>query len=200
MTMASKTAAAVAFVALAAAEPEREARQRGDRRGDGGGDGADQNVAMQHVAQFVRDHAFELAVVHQLQNARGERDRGVVRIAAGGEGVGRRLRRDVELRHGNVPCAGPDSRPAARCGRRLRRGFRRQRLRSAHRKRDLIGEEIAGEIHRHGDDEAVFDAPVACQSATPDHQDRAQQAQQGSGFQVALLLMCSAICSYSSDG
>ena len=47
--------------------------------GDHGGHRADQNVAMQHVAEFVRDDAFEFAIVHQLQNAGGEGDRGVLR-------------------------------------------------------------------------------------------------------------------------
>ena len=58
------------------------AGQRGRHR-------ADQDIAVQHVPQFVRHHALDFVVVHQLQNARGERHRSVRRIAAGGEGVGR---------------------------------------------------------------------------------------------------------------
>ena len=99
MTMAPIGAAAAVVVVAAAAEPEGHAGQHGDGGGKRGGDRADQDVAVQHVAQLVRDHAFELAIVHQLQDAGGERHRGVLRIAAGGEGVGRILGDHPQLRH-----------------------------------------------------------------------------------------------------
>ena len=63
---------------------------------------ADQDVAMQHVAELVRDHAFDLVVVHQLQDPGGERHRGVRRVAAGGEGVRRMLGDQAQLRHGQA--------------------------------------------------------------------------------------------------
>ena len=57
--------------------------------GDHGGDRADQDVAVQDVAELVGDDAFELAIAHQAEDAGGEGHRGVRRVAAGGEGVGR---------------------------------------------------------------------------------------------------------------
>ena len=77
----------------------RHAREHHDRRGERRGDGADEDVAMLHVRQLVRNDAFELGVGQHLQNAFGRRDRGVLGIAAGRERVRRRIRDDVDLRH-----------------------------------------------------------------------------------------------------
>ena len=82
--------AAVAIVAAAAAEEHREARDHHDRRGERRRDRARQDVAVLHVRQFVRDHAFEFVVVQHLQDAFGRRHRRVLRIAAGRERVRRR--------------------------------------------------------------------------------------------------------------
>ena len=65
---------------------------------------------MQHVAEFVRHHAFDFVIVHHLQDAGGEGHRSVRRIAAGGEGVGRILGNDRTAWAWAAPCAGKDSR------------------------------------------------------------------------------------------
>ena len=59
------TAAAAVVVVAAAAEPEGHAGQHGDGGGERGGHRADQDVAMQHVAQLVGHHAFDFVVVHE---------------------------------------------------------------------------------------------------------------------------------------
>ena len=46
-----------------AAEPERHPRERRDRGRDRRSDRTDQNVAMQHMAELMRDNAFELLIV-----------------------------------------------------------------------------------------------------------------------------------------
>ena len=92
MSDAADAAAAAVVVVARAAEPEGHARDEHDGRGEGGRHRADQDIAVQHVAQLVRHHAFDFADrSSDLQNARGEGDRSVLRIAAGGEGVGRLL-------------------------------------------------------------------------------------------------------------
>ena len=73
-----------------------------DRRGQRRRDGADQDVAMLDVRELVRDHAFELVVAQDLQDAFGRGDRGVLRVAAGRKGVRRRA---------------AESRSTAACGR-----------------------------------------------------------------------------------
>ena len=61
-------------------------------------DGAQQDVAVVDVRQLVGDHAFELDPVHLLEQARGHRDRRVLGVAPGGEGVRRRVVDDVDAR------------------------------------------------------------------------------------------------------
>ena len=58
-------------------------------RGERSGDRGDQDVAVVDVGQLVADDAAQLALVEQLQDPVGAADRGVARVAAGGEGVGR---------------------------------------------------------------------------------------------------------------
>ena len=74
---------------LIAAPEENSEAQAGNRAGDGGCDRTDQNVAVVHVSEFMRQHAFEFLVVKQVQNPGGDGDRGMVRVAAGGESIWR---------------------------------------------------------------------------------------------------------------
>ena len=59
-----------------------------DAHGHGGGDRADEDVAVADVADLVGQHAAQLVPVEDLEDALGDGDRGVVGVAAGGEGVG----------------------------------------------------------------------------------------------------------------
>ena len=82
--------------------------------GDRGRDRPDQDVAVADVAELVGEHAAQLVLVEHLQDALRDRHDRVVGAAAGGEGVGLRLGRDVEL-------AASGSRPAGPAPRRSRR-------------------------------------------------------------------------------
>ena len=64
------------------------------------------HVAVADVGDLVRHHALELAPVEQRQQAGGGRDVGVLRVAAGGEGVGRHVVDDVDV--GRLRQAGAD--------------------------------------------------------------------------------------------
>ena len=57
------------------------------------------DVAVPHVRHLVGEHALELALVHQLQQAGGDGDVGVLRVAAGRERVRRRVVDHVDRRH-----------------------------------------------------------------------------------------------------
>ena len=59
-----------------------------------------------HVRELVGEHAAELVAVEHLEDARGDRDRGVIRAAPGGEGVGLRSRRHVDRGHRHARLAG----------------------------------------------------------------------------------------------
>ena len=81
------------------AEEEAELRQHRDGAGDGRRDGHGQRVAVLDVGQLVRDHAGDLVAVEQAHQAGGDRDRGVLRVAAGGEGVRLVAADEIDLGH-----------------------------------------------------------------------------------------------------
>ena len=85
------------IVALSRLPPKKKAklRQHADGAGQGRGDRHGQRVAVAHMRQLVRDDAGDLLLIQALQQAGRHGDGGVLRIAAGGEGVGlRRLHDD----------------------------------------------------------------------------------------------------------
>ena len=97
-----------------AAEEHAELRQHRDRAGDGRGDGHDQRVAIADVGELVRDHAGDLLASTAFEQTGGDGDGGVLRIAAGGEGVGLRIVHQVDARHRQ---AGAVARARAPCRR-----------------------------------------------------------------------------------
>ena len=82
--------------------------------GDGGGDGHGQRVAVLDVGELVRDHAGQLVAVQALHQAAGHGDRAVVRVAAGGEGVGLVGLDQVDRRASAAARAAPAPAPARR--------------------------------------------------------------------------------------
>ena len=70
-----------------------------------------EDVVVLDVAQLVGEDAFELDAVHLLEQPGGDGDGGVLRVAAGGEGVRRRVVDDVHPRLGQ---AAGDARPSTR--------------------------------------------------------------------------------------
>jgi len=122
--------------------------------------------------------AFDFAVVHDLQDAVGDRHRRVRRVAPGRKGVGRVLRNQPQPRHrqrhflAQAPHHGTD--PSVNFGI-LGLGHR---LGGIHRERDLLREEVAEEVHRHGQGEPDVQ-PVPSRHGLPaDQQQAAQQAKQ----------------------
>ncbi|CAM5541281.1 hypothetical protein SVIOM342S_04889 [Streptomyces violaceorubidus] len=57
------------------------------------------DVLVRHVRQLVRQHALQLRGLQPPQQPGGDTDHRVVRVAAGGEGVGHLHHRDHRLRH-----------------------------------------------------------------------------------------------------
>ena len=86
-----------------------DADQRDGQRGH-------EDVVVADVRQLVGEHALELDPVHLLEQAGGDRDRRVLRVAAGGEGVRRRVVDDVDARLGQARwrCTAP--RPGCAAG------------------------------------------------------------------------------------
>ena len=90
-------------------EPEPEVRHQRDHADQRHRERRDEDVVVLHVAQLVGEHALELDPVHLLEQPGGDRDRGVLGVAAGGERVRRRVVDDVDarLRQAGRRCTGP---------------------------------------------------------------------------------------------
>ena len=93
---------AVVVVAAEQRRPDRDAHHERDRHRDRGRDRSDEDVAVLHVRQLVRQHALELVGREHVEDALGDAHDRVVRVAAGGEGVGLLLGRDVDAGHRDV--------------------------------------------------------------------------------------------------
>ena len=79
-------------------DPQQEVGEERDHADEHGDERHQADVAVADVRDLVRDHALELALVHQVQQAGGDADVGLVRAAAGGERVRRRVVDDVDRR------------------------------------------------------------------------------------------------------
>ena len=110
MTSASSAIGLLFVVVTTAAAEERaphgDAGHERDPHGHCGRDRADEDVAVADVTDLVGQHAAQLLPVAGLEDALGDRDRGVVGVAAGGEGVGLHVGRDVELGHRHAGLGG----------------------------------------------------------------------------------------------
>ena len=73
-----------------------------------------------HVAQLMRQHAGDLLAAEMAQQAGGCRDRGVLGVAAGGEGVGLVLVDQVDARHRQAGALGQALDDAVELGRLVR--------------------------------------------------------------------------------
>ena len=142
--------AGTAVVVAMAAEEHAELRQHRDRAGDGRGDRHHQRVVILDMRELVRDHAGELLAAERLHKAGGHGDRGVLRIAAGGEGVGLRIVHHEDARHRQAGAPGelgdePDQ---------LGRGARVDLVGAVHRQHHAVGVPVGEQIGRGRDQRA----------------------------------------------
>ncbi len=195
---AERAGVAVVVAPAAHAAPEREAQPDvGDQRdgADGGDrDGGDEDVVVLHVRELVRDHALELHPVHDLEQPGRDRERGVLRVAPGGERVRRGIVDDVELglREARGDAEALDEVVVAAVLGLV------GRLGPAGGDGDLVGVEVGAPRERHGDDERDDDADPAATEEQHDrgrrqHDDR-RRSRAASGTSGAC---CAAICSFT---
>src|SRR3990172_634517 len=89
-----------------AAAPEREAQeeigQQGDRADHDPDEQREPDIEVPDVRQLVADDALELLAVELLEQSGRDRDRGVLRVTSGREGVRGGVVDEVDVRHGDV--------------------------------------------------------------------------------------------------
>src|SRR6185369_17833936 len=145
---------------------------------DGGGDRADQDVAVVDVPEFVREHALEFLFVEQVQNACGDGDGGVLRVAPGGESVWRVGGDDEKLWHRDAHFLAEafDNRVHAR------KFFTRYGLRAISCERNFVREEVGDEVHDAGNDEREEHAVLAAEVAADRHHEKRKRRKKQRGF------------------
>ena len=68
--------------------------------------GADQDVPVTDMAQFMGNHSLQFLPAQYVHDAAGDGDGGMLRITAGGKGVGRGIVHQVDPRFGNIGLPG----------------------------------------------------------------------------------------------
>ena len=84
---------------IAIPEEKSKAGQIRNRAGNGGCNRTDQDVAVIHVTQFMRQHTLKFLVIQEIKNALRHRNGCMARIASGGERIRRIGRDNVDLGH-----------------------------------------------------------------------------------------------------
>ncbi|MNS57432.1 hypothetical protein D3C72_903170 [compost metagenome] len=169
---------------VAAAEEEREIGQHGDgarhRRRHRHGQG----VAVLHVGQFVRHHPAHLLARQHVQQAAGRGDGGVLRIAAGGEGVGLVVGDDGDGRQGqarigrhllHVGDIGPDHGVGVGLV---------HHLGPVHLQHDLVGVPVAEQVHPRRHKQGDHHAGRAADQIAQTHEQGGHHGQQGEGLEM----------------
>src|SRR5436309_248527 len=159
--------------------PLGHVREVGDRAGERCGDGRDQHVAVLHVRELVGQHALELFLVQDPHDSLGHRHDGVLWVTAGGKGVRRLARDQVDPRHRDAGACGQamDDCVESRCGG-LVDGF--GTVRGQH---DLVREPVAHEVHGQGEEEGDHHSLLAPEGATKEHEDNRQARQKQPGLE-----------------
>ena len=169
--LAEGIAVAVAAAAREHRPPHGDMGDERHRHADGRGHRADQDVAVADVGQLMGQHPADLVPAHRLGEPRGDAHRGVLGVAAGGEGVGLRIGRHVQLRHRHV-------RPGAQLGHDpvvLGHLGRAHRLGPGRGDGQLGAEPVGAPRQHQGEDQA--DHQAARTEIPADH--NAQAAEQG---------------------
>ena len=149
-------------VVAAAAEEEGEIGEHRDGAGDGRGDGHGQRVAVLHMAELVRHDAGDLLARQRLEEAGGGADGGMLRVAAGGEGVRLRVVGDVDARHGQAGAGGEVADDAVE----LRRAPLVDLAGAGHGEDQLVGVPVGEEVQPGGDQERDHAFPPSRRSGS----------------------------------
>ena len=132
------------------------------------------------------EHAFEFFVVEQTENALSYGDRSVVRIASGGEGVGRIGRDYVDLGHRQADFL----RQALDDVIDARQIFAADGLGAIGGERDLVGEKVGNEIQDGGENQRYQHSALPAEGATGQHQQQRHDGKQKSGLEYIAHKYC----------
>ncbi|MEY9123584.1 hypothetical protein ABIA09_003146 [Bradyrhizobium yuanmingense] len=162
------------------AEEHAELRQHRDRTGNGRGDRHQQSVVMLDMRELVRNHAGELLAAELVHQTGGDGDRGVFRIAAGGERVGLDLIHHEHARHRQAGTARKLGDEADQ----LRRGRTIDFMGAVHRQHHAVGVPVGEEVGCGGNDERDHGARGASDQIADAHEQGGQASEQHCGTKI----------------
>ena len=153
-------------------------RQQCDCSGERSGNRTGEDVTIPHMPQLVGEHAFQFLVVEQIENTLGDRHGGMLGVASGSKCVGRIAGDDIDLRH-RQRHARQDALHDLVDPRQL---LARDRLRAIHRQRQLVGIEIAEEVHPGSDEESQDHSIAAAKVSANEDEKQGESSQQKRQF------------------
>ncbi len=154
-------------------------RQHGDGAGDGGDHGHNEGVAIAHVRHFVSHHAGQLFAGQDAADAGGYGDGGVLRVASGGEGVGRIGVDFVHLGHGHIGPLSLFVDQSKQFGVILGGNL----LGVSHAERNPVAEPVGPEIQDQGENHSDDNAQLTAKIGSDEQQESGQHHQQEKCFE-----------------
>src|SRR5262245_53534374 len=130
------------------------------------------------MSELVGEHAIQLLLVEDLQQALIHTDRGVVRVAPGGERVRTWVRADVHARLGHLVLRRQPVGKGVQHGRLVGRHL----LRLRRSERQPVAKEVGGTVHHCGKHEPDNQAGAAKEQSATKHQDHREQRHQKEGL------------------
>ena len=126
------------------------------------------------MAEFVRHHALDLVMAEHREQAGGRRHGRMLRIAAGGKGVGLGLVDDIDFRHRQLRALGEVSDQIVEFG--VAGGIDLDRV--VHFQHDLVGVPVSEQVHARSDQQGDDRTAAAAQRIAQNHEQRRQRRQQ----------------------
>ena len=173
-----------AWPVAAAAEEEGDVGQGRDGAGDGGGDRHGQRVAVLHVGQLVGHDAADLAPVERHQQAARGGHGGVLRIAAGGEGVRLVLVDHIDFRRRQAGAGGQVLDVGGEVADQGLGMALVDRLGPVHGEHDLVGVPVADQVHARAQQEGHGHAGRPPDQIADTHEQGGHGGEQGEGTKV----------------
>jgi len=127
----------------------------------------------------VRQDAFQFFIGEQVQNALSYRHGRVLRVAFGGEGIGRVVRNQVDLRYGDADLP----REPFNCSVSARQLLACDRLDAIKPQRDLVRAKIRNKVHDRRERQRQQHAVLSAEETADEHQQHRKQRKQERGLE-----------------
>jgi hypothetical protein len=134
---------------------------------------AGQDIAIPHMPQLVGQHSFKLFIVEKIEDALGYGDGCMFGVAPGGKGIRGITGDDIDSGHGERHAGQYALHDLVHAGQLLAG----DRLRLVHGQRQLVGIEVAEEIHPGGNKESQDHSIAAAKMSAEENEKEGESSQ-----------------------